>query len=121
MSVSLCVFVRRFNTQRRLRKSRHSAPAVTCFQVWPLLATQAEIWDWVALMTPALRWWSKTTVLGRVHDAAPAGTAFGAIYDGTAMHAIETHAFRRQGLGRHMIHALAFGRKNVTRIRSLCW
>jgi hypothetical protein len=37
------------------------------------------------------------------------------------MHAIETHAFRRQGLGRHMIHALAFGRKNVTRIRSLCW
>jgi ribosomal protein S18 acetylase RimI-like enzyme len=51
----------------------------------------------------------KTTVLGRVHDT-PSGTAFGAIYDGTAMlHAIETtHAFRRQGLGRHMIRALAF-------------
>jgi ribosomal protein S18 acetylase RimI-like enzyme len=30
---------------------------------------------------------------------------------------LKTHAFRRQGLGRHMIHALAFGRKNVTRIR----
>jgi len=51
----------------------------------------------------------KTTVLGRVHDT-PAGTAFAAIHNDTAMlHAIETsHAFRRQGLGRHMIRALAF-------------
>jgi len=51
----------------------------------------------------------KTTVLGRVQDK-PAGTAFCAIHDGIAMlHAIETsHAFRRQGLGRHMIRALAF-------------
>jgi ribosomal protein S18 acetylase RimI-like enzyme len=89
-------------------------PAVTCFQVWPPLATQAEIWDAggiddarLAIMARATG--PKTTVLGRVHDT-PAGTAFGAIYDGTAMlHAIETtHAFRRQGLGRHMIRALAF-------------
>jgi ribosomal protein S18 acetylase RimI-like enzyme len=89
-------------------------PTVTCFQVWPPLATQAEIWDVggiddarLAIMARATG--PKTTVLGRVHDT-PAGTAFGAIYNGTAMlHAIETaHAFRRQGLGRHMIHALAF-------------
>lgn len=89
-------------------------PAVTCFQVWPPLATQAEIWDAggvddarLAIMARATG--PKTTVLGRVHDT-PAGTAFAAIHDGTVMiHAIETaHAFRRQGLGRHMIRALAF-------------
>jgi GNAT superfamily N-acetyltransferase len=89
-------------------------PAVTCFQVWPPLATQAEIWDAggiddarLAIMARASG--PKTTVLGRVHDT-PAGTAFAAIHNGTAMlHAIETaHAFRSQGLGRHMIHALAF-------------
>lgn len=89
-------------------------PAVTCFQVWPPLATQAEIWDaggvddaHLAIMARATG--PKTAVLGRVHDT-PAGTAFAAIHDGTAMiHAIETaHAFRRQGLGRHMIRALAF-------------
>ena len=89
-------------------------PAVTCFQVWPPLATQAEIWDAggiddarLAVMHRANG--PKTTVLGRVHDT-PAGTAFAAIHNGTAMlHAIETsHAFRRQGLGGHMIRALAF-------------
>lgn len=89
-------------------------PAVTCFQVWPPLATQAEIWDAggvddarLAVMHRAHG--PKTCVLGRVHDT-PAGTAFAAIHDGTVMfHAIETsHAFRRQGLGRHMIRALAF-------------
>jgi len=89
-------------------------PAVTCFQVWPPLATQAEIWDSggvddarLAIMHRASG--PKTTVLGRVHDT-PAGTAFAAIHDGTVMfHAIETsHAFRRQGLARHMIRALAF-------------
>jgi GNAT superfamily N-acetyltransferase len=89
-------------------------PAVTCFQVWPPLATQAEIWNAggiddarLAIMNRAAG--PKTTVLGRVQDK-PAGTAFCAIHDGIAMlHAIETrHAFRRQGLGRHMIRALAF-------------
>ena len=50
----------------------------------------------------------KTTVLGRMNDT-PAGTAFAAIHHGTAMlHAIETAAaFRRQGMARHMIRALA--------------
>ncbi|SLN29938.1 GNAT family N-acetyltransferase [Pseudooctadecabacter jejudonensis] len=89
-------------------------PPVTCFEVWPPLATQAEIWDAggvddarLAVMARAKG--PKTTVLGRIHDT-PAGTAFAAIHDGTAMlHAIETsHALRRQGLARHMIRALAF-------------
>jgi GNAT superfamily N-acetyltransferase len=89
-------------------------PAATCFEVWPPLAAQAEIWAAggiddarLAIMDRALG--TKTTVLGRLQDT-PAGTAFGAIHDGTAMlHAIETaSAFRRQGTGRHMIRALAF-------------
>lgn len=89
-------------------------PPVTCFQVWPPLATQAEIWDAggvddarLAVMHRAC--FPKTTVLGRLRDT-PAGTAFAALHDGNAMlHAIETaHAFRRQGLARHMIRALAF-------------
>jgi len=89
-------------------------PAVTCFQVWPPLATQAEIWaaggvDVARLAVMDRVAGPKTTVLGRLTDT-PAGTAFAAIQDGTAMlHAIETaDAFRRQGLGRHMIRALAF-------------
>ncbi|MCF2871743.1 GNAT family N-acetyltransferase [Octadecabacter sp. G9-8] len=89
-------------------------PAATCFEVWPPLATQVEIWAAggidaarLAIMDRAVG--PKTTVLGRLHDT-PAGTAFAAIHDGTAMlHAIETAAaFRRQGIGRHMIRALAF-------------
>lgn len=89
-------------------------PPVTCFEVWPPLATQAEIWDAggiddarLAVMARAVG--PKTTVLGRIHDT-PAGAAFAAIHDGIAMlHAIETaHAFRRQGVARHMIRALAF-------------
>lgn len=89
-------------------------PAVTCFQVWPPLATQVEIWAAggiddarLAIMDRAAG--PKTTVLGRLNDT-PAGAAFAAIQDGTVMfHAIETaQAFRRQGLGRHMIRALAF-------------
>ena len=89
-------------------------PAVTCFQVWPPLAIQAEIWNAGGINDARLKIMAratgpKTTVLGRIQDR-PAGTAFCAIYDGIAMlHAIETsHAFRRQGLGGHMIRALAF-------------
>lgn len=89
-------------------------PPVTCFEVWPPLATQAEIWDAggvddarLAIMARAKG--PKTTVLGRIHDT-PAGTAYAAIHDKTAMlHAIETsHAFRRQRVARHMIRALGF-------------
>lgn len=92
-------------------------PAVTCFQVWPILATQAEIWEAGGIDDPRFDVMKraaspKTSVLGRVHDT-PAGTAFASIHNGTAMlHAIETSlAFRRQGLGRHMIRALAFWAK----------
>lgn len=89
-------------------------PLVTCFQVWPPLAAQVELWaaggvDDARLDIMARAVDPKTTILGRLHDT-PAGTAFGAIHAKTAMvHAIETAPpFRRQGLGRHMIHALAF-------------
>lgn len=88
--------------------------SATCFEVWPPLATQAEIWDAggiddARLAVMARADGPKTTILGRVHDT-PAATAFGAIHEGTAMlHAIETsHAFRRQGLGRNLIRAMAF-------------
>ena len=89
-------------------------PAVTCFEVWPPLATQAEIWDAggiddarLAIMERATH--PKTTILGR-HKDTPAGCLFAAIHDGAAMlHAIETsHAFRRQGMARNMIRAAAF-------------
>lgn len=89
-------------------------PPVTCFEVWPPLAAQEEIWadggidaHRIGVMERADG--PKTTVLGRTNDT-PAGTAFAAVHDGTAMlHAIETAtAFRRQGIGRHMICALAF-------------
>lgn len=89
-------------------------PAVSSFEVWPPLATQVEIWDAggvdaarLAIMGRVTG--AKTTVLGRANDT-PAGSAFAAIQDGTVMlHAIETAvAFRRQGVGRHMIRALAF-------------
>ncbi|MBT8411523.1 MAG: GNAT family N-acetyltransferase [Octadecabacter sp.] len=88
-------------------------PPVTCFQVWPPLAVQSEIWAAggigsarLAIMHRATA--PKTSVLGRMNDT-PAGTAFASIHQGTAMlHAIETAtAFRRQGMARHMIHALA--------------
>lgn len=88
-------------------------PTLTCFEVWPPLASQTEIWAAggigparLAVMERACA--PKTTILGRLHDT-PAGTAFGAVHDGTAMvHAIETaSAFRRQGLARHMLRALA--------------
>jgi len=89
-------------------------PPVTCFEVWPPLAAQAEIWAAGGIDAPRLAIMDraagpKTSVLGRVKDT-PAGTAFAAIHDGTAMlHAIETaQASRRKGVGRNMIRGLAF-------------
>ncbi len=88
--------------------------SATCFEVWPPLATQAEIWDAGGIDDARLAVMGrangpKTTVLGRVHDT-PAGTAFAALHEGAAMlHAIETaHAFRRNGIARNMIRALSF-------------
>ncbi|AKS44704.1 Acetyltransferase (GNAT) family protein [Octadecabacter temperatus] len=92
-------------------------PAVTCFEVWPPLAAQTEIWveggiDAARLAIMDRVSGPKTTVLGRLNDT-PAGAAFAAIHNGTAMfHAIETAAaFRRQGLGRHMLTAMSFWTK----------
>jgi len=92
-------------------------PAVSCFEVWPPLATQAEIWTAGGISAPRLAVMDrvegpKTTILGRLNDT-PAGTAFAAIHTGTAMfHAIETaEAFRRQGLARYMLRAMAFWAK----------
>lgn len=92
-------------------------PAVSCFEVWPPLAAQAEIWaaggiDAARLAIMERAKGPKTSILGRLNDT-PAGTAFTAIHDGTAMfHAIETAtAFRRQGLGRYMLTAMAFWAK----------
>lgn len=93
-------------------------PPVTCFEVWPPLATQIEIWaaggvddPRIAIMHRAAG--PKTTVLGRLNDT-PAGTAFAAIHNGIAMiHAVETaQAFRRQGVGRRMMQALGFWAKD---------
>jgi len=103
-----------YYTARTATLTTQRPPPVTCFEVWPPLAAQAEIWDQgginaarLAVMDRAAG--PKTTILGRLKDA-PAGTAFGAIHNGTAMlHAIETApAFRRLGLAKHMVRALAF-------------
>ena len=89
-------------------------PPVTSFEVWPPLACQTEIWAGggigparMAIMARAEC--PKTTLLGRCDDT-PAGTAFVACQDGTAMlHALEiAPRFRRRGLGRHLMTAAAF-------------
>lgn len=89
-------------------------PRLTCFEVYPPLAVQEEIWAAggvgparLAVMHRAPG--PRTTILGRMDDT-PAGTLFVAIHDGTAMvHAVETAArFRRKGLARHMMRAAAF-------------
>ena len=89
-------------------------PPVTSFEVWPPLATQAEIWaaggigeGRLDVMNRALP--PKTTLLGRVKDR-PAGTGFVSIAADCAMiHALEIAGeFRRRGLARHLTQAAAF-------------
>lgn len=86
-------------------------PPVTCFDIWPPLAVQEEIWAAggigparLAIMHRAVG--TKTTIFGRMKDR-PAGTAFVAIHDGIAMlHAVEiAQRARRQGLARTMVQA----------------
>ncbi len=88
-------------------------PPVTTFESWPPLACQTEIWadggigpERIAIMDRVKG--PKTSILGRLDDT-PAGTGFIALRDGTAMiHALETaEVFRRRGLGRHMVRAMA--------------
>lgn len=84
-------------------------PPETGFTVWPHLQVQRAIWaagrigpERLAVMERVTG--PKTTILGRVNDR-PAGTAFVAIHDGTAMvHALEVlKDARRKGLGRWMM------------------
>lgn len=87
-------------------------PPETGFIVWPPLQVQRDIWaagrigpERLAVMERVNG--PKTSILGRVEDR-PAGTAFVAIHDGTAMvHALEVlTGARRKGLaGWMMAHA----------------
>lgn len=88
-------------------------PAVTCFDVWPPLAAQEEIWadggigpSRLSIMARAPM--PKTTLFGRTADK-PAGSAFVAIEGGIAMlHALEVLGpLRRKGLARTMTCAAA--------------
>lgn len=86
-------------------------PPVSCFEVWPPLAVQEELWAEgdigparLAVMDRAAG--PKTALFGRINDR-PAGTAFMAVHEKTAMlHALEvTPTARRQGLARIMVGA----------------
>lgn len=81
-------------------------PPVSAFAHWPPLAIAAEVWERGgigparrAVMTRAQG--PRAVVLGRAEDH-PAGAAFVALHDDTAMlHALVTlPTFRRKGLGR---------------------
>ena len=89
-------------------------PPVTSFQVWPPLATQAEIWNHggigsgrLAVMDRAPQ--PKTTLLGRLNDR-PAGTVYvGSGHDCAMIHALEIAAdHRKQGLAKHLTRAAAY-------------
>lgn len=86
-------------------------PPLTCFEVWPPLAVQHEIWalggigpDRLAIMGRVTA--PRITLFGRVDDR-PAATAFVARQGDIAMlHALEVApAARRRGLARHMMRA----------------
>lgn len=88
-------------------------PPVSCFETWPPLAVQEEIWADGGIGHARLNIMSraegpKTTLFGRINDK-PAGTAFVALHDRIAMlHALDVAAFaRRQGLARIMMGAAA--------------
>ncbi|AHM03377.1 Histone acetyltransferase HPA2 [Roseibacterium elongatum DSM 19469] len=88
-------------------------PRVTCFDIWPPLAVQEEIWAQGGIGPARLAIMNrvtgpKTSLFGRIGDR-PAGSAFIAIEDGVAMlHALEVAPrARRQGLAAHMMRAVA--------------
>jgi len=93
-------------------------PPVTSFEVWPVLAAQAEIWAAGGVGAGRLDVMDrarapKTALLGRVKDK-PAGTGFvGIAADCAMVHALEIAVdFRRQGLARHLTQAAAFWAQN---------
>jgi GNAT superfamily N-acetyltransferase len=86
-------------------------PPVSCFDIWPPLAVQEEIWQTggigparLAIMHRADG--PKTCLFGRIDDR-PAATAFIALHGRTAMlHALEVlPQARRKGLARLMMRA----------------
>jgi N-acetylglutamate synthase len=88
-------------------------PPVRCFDIWPPLAVQEEIWAGggigparLAVMARAVG--PRTSIFGRIGDR-PAGTAFVALHGDIAMlHALEiAPRARRQGLARTMVRAAA--------------
>jgi len=86
-------------------------PPVSCFDIWPPLAVQDDIWtqggigpERRAIMDRAKG--PRTSLFGRVDDR-PAGTAFIAVHGDLAMlHALEIAGpARRKGLARLMVRA----------------
>ena len=89
-------------------------PKVCMFSVWPPLAIQGDIWARAGIGPARLAVMDraqgpKTTILARWNDK-PAGTAYVACHDHTAMlHALEIlPAHQRQGLGRIVMNHAAF-------------
>jgi GNAT superfamily N-acetyltransferase len=86
-------------------------PPVSCFEIWPPLAVQEEIWD-AGGIGPARRAvmrraeGPKTALFGRINDR-PAAAAFIAVHGKVAMlHALEVASrARRNGLARVMMRA----------------
>lgn len=88
-------------------------PHATAMQVWPPLAIQAELWAEGGIGPARLAVMDrvqgpKTSILGRAKDQ-PAGTAFVAIQENSAMiHAIEVSpALRRLGVARNILRCAA--------------
>ncbi|MBC6437725.1 MAG: GNAT family N-acetyltransferase [Rhodobacteraceae bacterium] len=88
-------------------------PPVTCFEVWPPLAVQAELWEQGGIGAARLAVMhrvagAKTSLFGRIDDT-PAGTAFVALHGPVAMlHALEVaEEHRRKGMARIMVAAAA--------------
>jgi GNAT superfamily N-acetyltransferase len=88
-------------------------PRLSCFDIWPPLAVQEEIWADGGIGPARLAVMHRvqvprTSIFGRIADR-PAGTAFVAVHGETAMlHALEIAArARRQGLARTMMQAAA--------------
>ncbi len=102
-------------------------PRVTCFAIWEPLAIMEEIWQTDGVGPARLdvmgRAAVKTGILSRWNEK-PAGAAFAAVHEGTAMvHAVVTLEHqRRQGVAQWMMRAAAFwAHKNgASHISVLC-
>lgn len=88
-------------------------PPITTFEVWPPVAVQEQLWAnggiGPARIDVMMRGVDpKHSILGRVGNRS-AGTAYVGMFEGIGMfHALEVGKdFRRQGLARHMVTAMA--------------